>query len=68
MERIQRLATRMVKGMRKLPYMDSLLRLLIFSFQRRRLRVVLSLAYTLVHGRLDFPQAEFFEAPAERDL
>ncbi len=28
----------------------------------------LILAYNIFHGRLDFPHAEFFEAPAERNL
>ncbi len=68
MERIQRLAARMVKGMRELPYEDRLCRLNIFSLERRRLGGHLILTYTIFHGRLDLPQAEFFEAPAERDL
>ncbi len=38
MERLQCLATRMVKGMRELPYEDRLRRLNTFSFERRRLR------------------------------
>ncbi len=33
-----------------------------------RLRGDLILAYSIFHGRLNLPQAEFFEAPAERDL
>ncbi len=68
MERIQRLATRMVKGMRELPYEDRLRRLNIFSLERRRLRGDLILAYNILHGRLDLPQASFFEAPVERGL
>ncbi len=68
MERIQRLATRMVKGLRELPYEERLRRLNIFSLERRRLRGDLILAYNIFYGRLDLPQAEFFEAPAERDL
>ncbi len=68
MERIQHLATRMVKGMRELPCEHRLRRLTIFSLQRRRLRGELILAYNILHGRLDLPQAEFFEAPADRDL
>ncbi len=68
MERIQRLATRMVKGMRELPYEDRLRRLNIFSLERRRLRGDLILAFNLFHGRLDLPRAECFEAPTGRDL
>ncbi len=68
MENIQRLATRMVKGMRVLPYEDRLCRQDIFSLERRRHRGDLILAYDICHGRLDLPRAEFFEAPSERDL
>ncbi len=56
MELIQRLATRMVKGKRELQY------------EHRRLRGDLILAYNIFNGRLDFPQAEFFDVPSERDL
>ncbi len=55
-------------GMRELPYEDRLRRLNIFSVERRRLHGDLILAYNIFHGRLDLPQAEFFEAPSERDL
>ncbi len=68
MERKQRLATRMVKGMRKLPYDERLRRLNLFSIERRRLCGDLIFAYNIFHGRLHFPQAAFFEAPAERYL
>ncbi len=68
MERIQRLATRMVKGVRELPYEGRLRRLNIFSLERRQLPGDLILAYNRFHGRLDLPQAEFFDAPLERDL
>ncbi len=68
MERLQRLATRMVKGMRELPYKERLRRLNLFSLKRRRLRGDLILACNIFHGCLDFPQPEFFEAPAERNL
>ncbi len=44
MERNQRLATRIVKGMRELPYGDRLRRLNIFSLELRRLRGDLILA------------------------
>ncbi len=63
-----RLATQMVEGMRKLPYEQRLRRLNLFSLERRRLRGDLILAYNIFHGRLNVPQAEFIEAPAERNL
>ncbi len=68
MDRIQRLATRMVKGMRELPYEERLRRPNLSSLERRRLREDLIPAYNIFHGRLDFPQEEFFEASAERNL
>ncbi len=64
MERIQRLATCMVKGVMELPYEERPCRLNLFSLERRRLRGDLILAYNIFHGRLDFPHAECFEAPA----
>ncbi len=68
MERIQRLTTRMVKGMRELPYEDRLRRLNRLSLERRRLRGDFIFTYNIFHGRIDFPHAEFFEAQAERNL
>ncbi len=59
MEHIQRLATRMVKGMRELSYEERLHRLNFFSPERRRLRGDFILAYNTFHGCLSFPQAEF---------
>ncbi len=58
--RIQRLATRMVKGMGELPYEGRLRRLNIFSLERRRLRGHLTVAYNIFYGRLDLPRAEYF--------
>ncbi len=63
MERIRRLATRMVKGMRELLYEDRLRRPNIFSLERRWLRGNLILVYNIFHDRLDLPRAEFFKAP-----
>ncbi len=68
MERKQRLAARMVKGLRELPHVDRVRQLNIYSLERRRLRGDLSLAYNIFHGRLDLPQADFFEALSEQDL
>ncbi len=64
---IQRLATCMVKDMNELPYEDRLCLLNIDSLELRRLRGDLILAYKIIHGHLDLPQA-FFWAPAKRDL
>ncbi len=68
MERIQRLATRMVKGMKELPYEERIRRVNLFSLERRRLRGDLIFAYSIFHERLDLLLVEFFEAPAERNL
>ncbi len=67
-ERTQRLATRLALGMQELPYEDRLRRLNIFSLERRRLRGDLILAYNILHGCLDLPEAGCFEVPAERNL
>ncbi len=68
MERIQRMATPLVKGMSQSPYEGRLCRLSVFSLELRRLRGDLILANNISRSRLDLPQAEFFEAPSERDL
>ncbi len=68
MECIQRLATRIVKGMRELLYEGRLRRLNMFSLEYRRFRGNLILAYNIFHGRLDLPLTEFFEAPSDGDL
>ncbi len=65
-EKLQRLATRMVKGLRDLSYENRLRRLNLFSIERRLLRGDLILAYNVFQGRLDVPLEEFFEAPTER--
>ncbi len=68
MEKLQRLATRMVKSPRDLSYDDRLRRLNLFAIERRLLRGDLILAYNMFQGRLDMPLDEFFEAPSERNL
>ncbi len=68
MEKLQRLATRMVKGLRDLPYEDRLRRLNLFSIERRLLLGDPILAYNMFQGRLDMPFEEFFEAPSDRNL
>ncbi len=53
LERIQRLATRLVTGIRHLPYEDRLQLLGLHSLQRRRLRVDLITAFKIIMGLLD---------------
>ncbi len=67
-ERTQRLATRMVKGMRALPHEERLRRLNLFFSRAAPFSWRHILVYTIFHERLDFPQAEFFEALAARNL
>ncbi len=52
MERVQRLATCMVKGMRELLYEERLRRLNLFPLERNRLRGDLILAYNIFHEQL----------------
>ncbi len=68
MEKLQRLATRMVKGLRDLSYEDRLRRLNLFSVERRLLRGDPILAHNMFQGRLDMLLEEFFEAPPGRIL
>ncbi len=63
LERLQRLATRMVKGCRGLSYDERLEKLSLFSLARRRLRGDLILAYNLSNGSFDLPVEEFFTRP-----
>ncbi len=67
MEKLQRLATRTVKGMRGLYCEDRLRWLNFFSIERRLLRGDLIMAY-MFQGQLDLPLEDFSEAPSGRDL
>ncbi len=53
LERIEILATRLVTGMRYLPYEERLRRLSLHSLQRRRFRSDLITVFTIFTGRLD---------------
>ncbi len=68
MERIQCQATRMVKGVRELPYDEMLRPLNILSLEHCQLRRDLILGYNIFNGRIGLPQSGFFEAPVERDF
>ncbi len=67
-KKLQRLATKMMKGLKDLSEGDRLRRLNIFSIERRPLRADLILAYDIFQDRLNIPLEEFFEAPSERNL
>ncbi len=60
LERIQRLATRLVTDMRHLPYEERLQRLGLHSLQRRRLRDDLLTAFKIFKGLLDIDMNLFF--------
>ncbi len=68
LERIQRLATRLVTGMRHLPYEERLQRLGLDSSQRWRLRDDLITAFKIFKGLLDIDPNLFFLPPARRGL
>ncbi len=54
----------MVKGLHHLPYIQRLLCLNLCSFEKRRRRADLFLAYGIFHGRYDLPQELFFSLPS----
>ncbi len=68
LERIQRLATLLVTGMRHIPYEEKLQRLGLHSLQRRRLRDDLITAFKTFKGLLDIDPNLFFLPPARRGL
>ncbi len=68
LERIQRLASRLVTGMPHLPYDEILQRLGLHSLQRRLLRTNLITAFKIFKGLLDIDTNLFFLPPARRGL
>ncbi len=68
LERIQRLATRSVTGMRHLHYEERLQRLGLHSLQWQRLRADLITAFKMFKGLLDIDPNLFFLPPARRGL
>ncbi len=68
LELIQRLATRLVKGFRRLPYEERLRRLGLHSLRRRCLRPNLMVEYKMFSGGLDLDPSLFFIPPARPGL
>jgi hypothetical protein len=60
LERIQRLATRMINGFSSLDYPSRLARLNLYSLERRRLRGDLIIMYKIFHNEIDLDPTEFF--------
>ena len=65
LEKVQRMSTRMVKGLSNLPYEARLSALNLFPLERRRRRGDLILCYCILTGKLDVP-ADLFFLPSRR--
>ena len=62
-EQLQRLGTRLVKGLRGRPYHERLNTLNLFSLSRRRLRGDLITAYNIFNGRISIKPEALFDSP-----
>ncbi len=60
LQRVQRLATRLVTGLLHVPYEERLRQLNLFSLERRRPVGALILAFKIFKGEVDLNPSEFF--------
>ncbi len=60
LERVQRLAARLVRALRHVPYEERFRQLNLFLLERRRLQADLMLAIKISKGEVDLSSLDFF--------
>ncbi len=68
LEKVQKLALKLVKGLRHVPYEAALKQLRLFSLTHRRIRGELKAMIRIMHGLLEFPMASTFVYPTRQGL